>query len=147
MLDPIQNLNNNQTNQINESKENLPDDAFTIEKVVLVWEEFLHELKEKDNRAYNGIKDTKISLSEINENDVIFTYVSQSSQSEFELHKSNFLSKIRGVLNNFLIQLISKVEELKGVNLVLRKDEVFQKMVQKNPLLQKLKDQLDLNIY
>jgi DNA polymerase III subunit gamma/tau len=146
VLNPIENKEI-ESDLPGESKENLPKDPFTIEKVILVWEEFLHQLKEKDNRAYNGIKDTKISLLQPNQNDIVFTYVSQSSQSEFELHKSNFLLKIRSVLNNFLIQLISRVEELKGVNLVLRKDEVFQKMVEKNPLLQKLKEELDLNIY
>ncbi len=127
--------------------EELPKDDFTLEKVLLIWQEFLTQLKETNNTAHNGLKETKIELSANNKDEIIFIYISLSSLQEFDNYRPKFIIKIKALLNNFSINIISKIEELKNFNLVVTKEDVYQQMAQNNPLLEKLREKLDLDIY
>lgn len=67
-------------------------------------------------------------------------------QDNINERKPELLSQIRKHLNNYAITLVPKVVEVQQVSKAYLPAEKFQKMVEKNPNIEKLKNDLDLDL-
>lgn len=110
------------------------------------WNEFVANLKIQNKiPAYNALHTAKITLKD--EFKIIFEFSSLSLSSEFDLQKDALMRTFRDKLNNHYIEFEVQIHSKSTQNFIKSKAEIFQEMVEKNPILLKMKNEfgLDLN--
>lgn len=120
-------------------------DAFDITNLIKVWNTYTEKLLQDGKmNLYSTLSKRK---PEIKDNFIIQIVIDNKvQQEELNLEKLNLLGVLRKELNNYSIQLdvvISKTEEDTTAYTALDK---FKKMVEKNPQVNELRKQLDLEI-
>ncbi|MGI9528018.1 MAG: hypothetical protein ACR2MS_13000 [Weeksellaceae bacterium] len=123
----------------------LPKDEFTAESFTAFWKSYLMELKNDNKPAYNVMETADWRIT--TDFNIALTFDSSVMVLEFDKLKSDFLRKARKTLNNFHIQvepLISAVKETKSH--IKTKKEIYEEMVKVNPLIEKLRNELGLDI-
>ncbi|MGE4513354.1 MAG: hypothetical protein AB7E26_05995 [Chryseobacterium sp.] len=118
--------------------DNLPQNHFTDTDLQAEWNLLLKQLQKKDTFIFNAIKSFKIIKS--GENQITVLFPSDSAKSEFDKVSREFFNHFKTKVHNFSIEIIYKrdVENLKIE--VMTKRKIFEKFVQKNPLLKDLDD-------
>ncbi|MFY7813691.1 MAG: hypothetical protein ACOVRK_00750 [Chryseobacterium taeanense] len=118
--------------------DNLPQNHFTETDLQAEWGLLLKQLQKKDTFVFNAIKSFKIIKS--GENQITVLFPSDSAKSEFDKVSREFFNHFKTKVHNFSIEIIYKrdVENLKIE--VMTKRKIFEKFVQKNPLLKDLDD-------
>lgn len=81
------------------------------------------------------------------EKQIEYQFSSASLQEKFNDIKDHYLNDLRQKINNFYIEFKLTVTENNSVNHLLTKQELFAQMAAKNPYLEQLKTNLDLDIY
>lgn len=115
----------------------------------------LKELKNKINlytkRINNLGKKSLSSVLEINEpqikkNIIIFSLPSKAILREFDIEKEDFLSFLQTALNNYEINIKGKLDDKKSDEYYSSPNEKLNKLIEINPLVLKLKDDLNLSL-
>ncbi len=123
----------NQTN----SGEQLPDNHFSDIDLQVAWIAFLKELFQENIVAWSAINTFK--LSKIGENQIEVKYSSDTAKKEFETIQMDFFSRFKHKVNNSQIEIIYREDiTLKKGN--LSKKQVFEQLVEINPVLQDLEN-------
>lgn len=117
---------------------------FSFEDLKLFWDLFLSDLETENKMAsFNALQSAKIRLRD---NFLIEVEFSSSSMSkEFEHLKERLVGFLREKLNNNVIEFKLLVSERETENFIKLPAEIFKEMVEKNPILLKLKKDLDLD--
>jgi DNA polymerase-3 subunit gamma/tau len=125
-------------------KENLPQNHFTETDLQSTWNLYLKNLQVKDLFTYNAINGFR--LAKKGENNIEVQYPSDTAKVEFDRISGEFFNHFRRKVNNFSIEIEFKKDEKLKVEMVTKRS-IFEKMVEKNPLLKDLDDLLkfDLN--
>jgi hypothetical protein len=118
--------------------DHLPKNHFTETDLQAEWNLLLKQLQKKDTFVFNAIKSFKIIKS--GENQITVMFPSDSAKVEFDKVSREFFNHFKTKVHNFSIEIIYKrdVENLKIE--VMTKRKIFEKFVQKNPLLKDLDD-------
>ncbi|MXV38233.1 hypothetical protein GO491_06020 [Flavobacteriaceae bacterium Ap0902] len=123
----------------------LPKDEFTAEEFQEFWVSYLKKLKNNYKPAYNVMETAHWRITV--DYDIEFTFDSSVMVLEFEKLKDDFLRRVREKLNNFHIQVKTKVSTSKNTRSHIKtRKEKFQEMVEEFPILDKLRIELGLDI-
>lgn len=127
----------------NDGEENLPTNHFTETDLQNEWQKFLQKIKSDDPVVYNATNGFR--LSKYDENTIRIHYPSESAKLEFEKVRADFFNHFMHRVNNFSI----KVEYIMDTALkkeILTKRKIFEKMIEKNPLLKDLDDLMKFDL-
>lgn len=126
--------------KIEQLKEN-----FTIDQMEVAWTEYGKVLEQKGKRnLYNTMRSRKPALVE---NFIIeFTIENKAQEEELEFEKTDLLGFLRKQLNNNDIQLKLIVNKIEGEKKLYTASDKFKRMAEKNPNINKLRQQFDLEI-
>jgi DNA polymerase-3 subunit gamma/tau len=123
----------------------LPTDSFTEEEFFKYWKLYLDNLRK--NQEKNLLSILSIDPSPKLEGAKIGLVLSNNSlKKELERNKEKVLKYLRTNLNNFDIDFKITVNEEKQKDFVYTRPQKFQKMLEKYPDLQYLKDKFDLDV-
>lgn len=115
--------------------EGLPNNDFTEQELQTEWQQFLRQIQLKDIVIFNAISSFQLSKPE---KDVIhISYPSEIAKVEFDKVQAKFFKYFKQKVNNFRIKLEYKMNVAMKKEM-LTKRKIFDKLVEKNPLLQEL---------
>jgi DNA polymerase III subunit gamma/tau len=126
------------------SSEDRPEESFTEESLLKIWDKLKDRYKESSVTVFTAMNTHQPRVSGINMIEVTVDNVIQK-ESIFE-QKPEILSFLRKNLNNYAVNLEVKVTDTPKVHKAYLPAEKFQKMVEKNPDVEKLKNDLDLDL-
>lgn len=117
--------------------EQLPDNHFSDMDLQTAWTTFLKELFKDNIVVWSAINTFK--LSKIDENKIEIKYSSDTAKKEFEAIQMDFFNYFKHKVNNFQIEIIYREDiTLKKGN--LSKKQIFEQLVEINPVLQDLEN-------
>ena len=119
-----------------------PADEFTTEQFKSLWDSYIKSV-EHDKNFYATLTKHKL---EINGNVITLPVDNKVQADLIKDRKTELLGILREKLNNYQIQLETKVMEVTSNDKPYTSHDKYDKMVEKNPALKKLKDQLSLEI-
>ena len=117
--------------------EQLPDNHFSDMDLQTAWTTFLKELFKDNIVVWSAINTFK--LSKIDENKIEIKYSSDTAKKEFEVIQMDFFNYFEHKVNNFQIEIIYREDiTLKKGN--LSKKQIFEQLVEINPVLKELEN-------
>lgn len=118
--------------------EDLPKNHFTETDLQAEWNLLLKQLQNKNVFVFNAIKGFKLKKKDENIIEVLFP--SDSAKTEFDKISGEFFNHFKTKVHNFSIEIEYKrdFENLKVE--VLTKRKIYEKFIEKNPLLKDLDD-------
>ncbi len=119
-----------------------PAEEFTPEQFMSLWDGYIKSV-EHDKNFYATLTKHK---PEINGNIITLPVDNKVQADLIKDKKAELLGIFREKLNNYRIQLETKVVEVASNDKPYTSHDKYDKMVEKNPALKKLKDQLSLEI-
>ncbi|WP_228451984.1 hypothetical protein [Chryseobacterium sp. G0186] len=124
--------------------ENLPQHHFTDTDLQMEWKIMLKQLQVKDSFVFNAVKTFKLEKKEENKIKVLFP--SDSAKVEFDKISGEFFNHFRRKVQNYTIEIEYErdVENLKIE--VMTKRKIFEKFIEKNPLLRDLDDLMKFDL-
>jgi len=124
--------------------DHLPQNHFTETDLQQEWKLLLQQLQRKDTFVFNAIKGFKLIKS--TENLITVMYPSDSAKVEFDKISREFFNHFKTKVHNFAIEVEYKrdFENLKIE--VMTKRKVFEKFIEKNPLLKDLDDLMKFDL-
>ena len=126
-------------------RNDLPRENFTLDQVKDGWKRFLDRLKMEHNiPSYNALMTTNL---EMEEGEIIFEFSSHSSEQEFEMYRDRIRNSLRAHLKNHYFAIQIRFSEKEAENHILSKKEKFEKLIDRNPVLLKLKEEFGLDLY
>ncbi|MBO4234168.1 hypothetical protein FO675_07650 [Riemerella anatipestifer] len=125
-------------------EEELPDGHFSETDLQKEWAHFLKKLAREDMVTFNAVQNFTIEKAE--ENRVCIRYTSKSARVEFEKVSPQFFNDFKHKFNNYRV----KFDFAEAERVIIKKDtkrDLFNKMVEVNPLLKDLQElmQFDFN--
>ena len=125
-------------------EEDRPEETFSEEQLLDVWEKLKERYKNSSVTTFTAINTYK---PRIRENNIIELDVDNLVLKDniFDL-KPEILSFLRKHLNNYAVNLDVRIVEVPRVQKAYLPAEKYQKMVEKNPNIEKLKNDLDLDL-
>lgn len=124
--------------------ENLPQHHFTETDLQMEWNLLLKQLQSKDAFVYNAIKAFK--LVKADENIIKVLYPSDSAKVEFDKISGDFFNHFRRKVHNYAIEVEYKKDHENLKIEIVTKKKVFEKFVEKNPLLKDLDDLMKFDL-
>ncbi|WP_431609366.1 hypothetical protein [Chryseobacterium sp. 'Rf worker isolate 10'] len=124
--------------------ENLPQNHFTDTDLQMEWKIMLKQLQIKDNFVFNAVKTFKLEKAEEHKIKVLFP--SDSAKVEFDKISGEFFNHFKRKIQNHIIEVeyVRDVENLKIE--VVTKRKIFEKLIEKNPLLKDLDDLMKFDL-
>ena len=126
------------------SSDDRPEESFTEESLLTIWDKLKDRYKESSVTLFTAMNTHKPKIDGANLIEVTVENVIQK-ESIFE-QKPEILSFLRKNLNNYAINMEVKVTDTPKVYKAYLPAEKFQKMVEKNPDVEQLKNDLDLDL-
>jgi len=130
---------------IEENFDNHPKDLFTEEELQLFWQEYVSLLREKGENSMASIVATDIPKLEDNFK-VSFTVPNKLMEDQFRKGRPKLLIFLREKANNYGITIHVKLNESVEKKFAYTPLEKFNKMKEKNPLLEKLRQTFELDM-
>lgn len=124
--------------------DHLPKNHFTDTDLQMEWKIMLKQLQVKNNFVFNAVKTFKLEKKEENKIQVLFP--SDSAKVEFDKISGEFFNHFRRKVQNYSIEIeyVRDVENLKIE--VVTKRKIFEKFIEKNPLLKDLDDLMKFDL-
>lgn len=124
--------------------ENLPQNHFTDTDLQMEWKIMLKQLQVKNNFVFNAVKTFKLVKAEEHKIKVLFP--SDSAKVEFDKISGEFFNHFKRKVQNHIIEVeyVRDVENLKIE--VVTKRKMFEKFIEKNPLLKDLDDLMKFDL-
>ncbi|MDQ0594495.1 hypothetical protein QFZ37_002864 [Chryseobacterium ginsenosidimutans] len=119
--------------------EDLPKNHFTETDLQIEWNLLLKQLQQrKENVIFNAIKPFKLVKSDENQITVLFS--SDTAKVEFDKISREFFNHFKTKVHNFSIEIIYQRDSENQKQEVKTKRSIFEKFIEKNPLLKDLDD-------
>jgi len=125
-------------------QKDLPEDTFSEEKMLEAWKEYASKI-EKDGK-YNLLSHLTMGIPKLDGSTIHLEFPNQTIKVEVERAKYDLLVFLREKLNNYSIDLDILVNETAEKRYVYTAREKFEKLKEKNPLIEKLRREFDLDI-
>lgn len=129
---------------LNTSTEKLPENHFTETDLQTEWNLLLKDLRKKDPVIFNAIKAFK--LEKTDEKIIEISYPSDSAKSEFDKISIGFFNHFKHKVNNHSIEFRFKKDHENLKIEIMTKKKIFEKFVEKNPLLKDLDDLMKFDL-
>jgi len=129
-----------------EDNETIPEKEFTKEELIQQWLNYAEKIREEMPRSYSIIKSQLPDIRE--DHSISLTLVNKSQAEDFSLRiKAGLLDFLRNNLQNKLITIEIDIAEDSASNgkKPYTAEEKFKYMAEKNPVLQKLKQDFNLD--
>ncbi len=117
---------------------------FSLSELLTVWDEFAEKLRNDSPHLCSTLRNSRPTI--LPEWQIEFTIDNKILDEEINLKKGELMEFLRTRLNNYKIQLYSKIAETQKELKPYTDKEKYQKMVEKNPALRTLREELDLEI-
>ena len=130
---------------IKENYDDYPKTVFTIKKLELYWKEYANLLEKKGEQSMAAI--ISIGKPVLGENFQVSCAVSNSlMQDQFLRTRPNLLHFLREKLNNYGIDILVTLDESISKKFAYTPQEKFNKLKEKNPLIEKLRQTFELDL-
>ncbi|WP_261511991.1 hypothetical protein [Chryseobacterium paludis] len=124
--------------------DNLPQHHFTETDLLMEWNLFLKQIQFKQAVVYNAVKSFK--LVKIDESNVQVLYPSDSAKVEFDKISGEFFNHFKRKVLNYSIEIDYK-KDIQNLKIeVVTKKKIFEKFIEKNPLLKDLDDLMKFDL-
>ncbi|WP_299060513.1 DNA polymerase III subunit gamma/tau [uncultured Polaribacter sp.] len=128
-----------------ENFDNHPKDVFTEETLQKLWKEYVALLITKGERSMASIVGT--DLPKLGKNfEISFTVPNKLMEDQFKKGRSKLINFLREKLNNFGIKISVILNETVEKKFAYTPQEKYNKMKEKNPLLEKLRQTFELDM-
>lgn len=124
--------------------ENLPVTEFSEEEMQAAWDEYTTNV-ESDGK-YNLLSHLTMGVPKLDGSVIHLEFPNQTIKTEVERAKYELLGFLREKLQNYEIDLDITVNETAEKRYAYTTREKFEKMKEKNPLIEKLRREFDLDI-
>lgn len=132
-----------QEKQVVEVNEEIgPSDAFDQNHIDEIWKIFLNEIEDASTKSV--FQSISLIKSE-KQNEIIVESPSYTIQSEWEEVQRKFIGLAKGKLNNFHLAFDYRLKELEKKDLPESNKDIFEKMADKNPEINRLLSELGLD--
>ncbi|MDP5091755.1 MAG: DNA polymerase III subunit gamma/tau, partial [Polaribacter sp.] len=130
---------------VEENYDDYPKTVFTLKQLELYWKEYALLLEKKGEQSMAAI--LSIGKPTLGENFQISCTVSNSlMQDQFLKGRPNLLHFLREKLNNYGIDISVILDETISKKFAYTPQEKFNKMKEKNPLIEKLRETFELDL-
>ena len=130
--------------EVEPSIDDQPKDDFSEEQLLKVWNEFVEDLQKKGK--FNLASILSIDKPKLIDQTIHLAYPNETNKVEVERSQYPLMSFIRKRLNNFSINLAIEVNEEIEKQYAFTTREKFEKLNEKNPMLDVLRKTFDLDI-
>tara|TARA_R110002126_G_scaffold286314_2_gene437916 strand:+ start:13188 stop:14876 length:1689 start_codon:yes stop_codon:yes gene_type:complete len=129
---------------VEENFDNHPKDTFTQEKLQSLWASYVVLLQQKGQSSMASIVATDVP--KLDENfKILFAVPNKLMQDQFYKGRPKLLGFLREKLNNFGIDIIVNLNETIEKKFAYTNQEKFNKLKEKNPFLEKLRQAFELD--
>ncbi|PQJ78254.1 DNA polymerase III subunit gamma/tau [Polaribacter porphyrae] len=130
---------------IEENFDNHPKDDFTEQKLQQIWKDYATLLNKKGERSMASIVATDVPKLE-GKFAINFTVPNKLMQDQFKRGRPKLLQFLREKLNNYGIDIHVNLNETIEKKFAYTNQEKFNKLKEKNPLLEKLRQTFELDL-
>ncbi|HEX6223047.1 MAG TPA: hypothetical protein VFZ52_01470 [Chryseolinea sp.] len=125
--------------QVLEARSSL-NEPFTPEQLHLVWLDFADQRK-KFQAEYQLL----IQPFEIRDNTIVIQLLSTVQETMLNNFKSDLITHLRDALKNNTIMVVGELREQEEKQMLYTPRDKFEYLIEKNPILKKLRDRLGLD--
>ncbi len=108
------------------------------------WDEYVHRLKQRGEKILASILET--DLPSLEGQDIILEMPNEGMKIDLEKERNKLMAFLKKKLQNTQINLVIRVNETKAKTYAFTPIEKYNKLKEKNPLLDKLRTTFDLDI-
>lgn len=126
------------------SEENLPNKAFTQEQMITHWNAYTEIVKKQGK--YNFLSHLSMNVPTLIDGMIHLEFPNQTIKLEVERDKFDLLTYMRKKLQNYTVDLVINVNELEVKRYAYTDKEKYEKLVEKNPNLEALRNAFELDI-
>ncbi|WP_232520954.1 DNA polymerase III subunit gamma/tau [Flagellimonas nanhaiensis] len=126
------------------SLEDLPKDAFEEKEMQKHWDDFVHQLEKKGRKILASNFQTDVPKLK-NDHTIWIELPNTSMKKEVEREQSLMLNYLKEKLNNHSISLYITVNEETAKKFAFTPEEKYQKLKEKNPAIEVLRKEFDLD--
>ncbi|MDQ0065038.1 hypothetical protein [Chryseobacterium lathyri] len=124
--------------------EHLPQNHFTETDLQMEWNLMLKQLQKRNSFIFNAVKTFK--LIKAGENTIKVLYPSDSAKVEFDKIAGEFFNHFKTKVHNYAIE-IDYQRDFDSLKIeVVTKRKIFEKFIEKNPLLKDLDDLMKFDL-
>ena len=139
-------------NKVEETKENystnlqqpVKEEKFTQEQLEFAWKSYAKTIENKNKDFFSTLINRNPEIKE--DNIIEISIVNKLQENEFKDNRQDLLTHLRNELKNTNIQFKSKIIENVKEEKLYFPEQILKKMAEKNPNINKLKNQLNLEI-
>ena len=123
---------------------NLPKEDFSEEEMVTVWNDYAKEIEDKGQ--YNLLSHLTMGVPKLEGALIHLEFPNDTIRVEVERAKYDLLTYLREKLSNYDIDLSIEVNETAEKRYAYTAREKFEKLKEKNPLIENLRKEFDLDV-
>lgn len=142
-IEEAQKIKQEQSEKLPDHK-NLPEEVFTEEAFHEAWKAYANKLEQKGK--FNLLSHLTMGVPKLEGTLVHLVFPNDTIKVEVEREKGALLKAIRSELNNFKIDLSIEVDEQEVKRYAYTTREKFEKLREKNPLVEDLRQTFDLDL-
>lgn len=125
-------------------EKNLPKEAFSEKEMVATWNQFSKKVEEEGK--YNLLSHLTMGVPKLEGTLIHLEFPNDTIKVEVEREKYELLGFLRKELNNYDIDLSIEVNETSAKRYAYTAREKYDKLREKNPMLDKLREDFDLDL-
>jgi len=125
-------------------KNNLPTEDFTEEKMQQVWSDYTHKIEQEGK--FNLLSHLTMGVPKLEGTLIHLVFPNSTIKIEVERAKHELLNYLRASLKNYNIDLSIEVDEAEVKRYAYTPREKFEKLKEKNPLIETLRKEFDLDL-
>ena len=126
------------------NQENLPTEDFTLEQMITHWNAYTEIVKGQGK--YNFLSHLTMNEPKLKDGMIHLEFPNQTIKIEVERDKFELLTYMRKELQNYNVDLVIDVNELQVKRYAYTDKEKYDKLVEKNPNLEALRNAFELDI-
>jgi DNA polymerase-3 subunit gamma/tau len=130
---------------VEENFDQHPKTTFTEEKLQELWKTYVHLLNTKGERSMASIIGTDIPYLETDFK-ISFTVPNKLMEDQFKKGRPQLMKFLREKLNNYGISITVQLNEAVEKKFAYTPEEKYKKLIEKNPLLEKLRQAFELDL-
>ena len=130
---------------VEENFDNYPKDVFTEKELQLFWQEYINVLNKKGERSMASIIAADAPKLD-GKFKIVYTVPNKLMQDQFKKGRPKLLNFLREKLNNYGIDIALELNETVEKKFAYTPQEKYSKLLEKNPMLEKLRQTFMLDL-
>ncbi len=126
-------------------RETVMTEKFTETQLQAAWDDYVHKLKKRGEKILASILETDLPTLK-NDNEIHLELPAESMKIDLERGQHKLMGFLKTRLKNTTINLVIDVNESTAKKFVFTPIEKYNKLKEKNPLLDKLRTTFDLDV-